>query len=108
MRLNGYHDFHRATAVHKGVPLYVVTVWNVAIAAIQTLIQQYYGDNFGEHCVQRWLSPVVFVTTFALVETAVLAFVHGTYIGESNHMYKPDCSVQIFTLRFHACALQPV
>ncbi len=25
LRLSGYHDFHRATAVHKGVPLCVVS-----------------------------------------------------------------------------------
>lgn len=80
-RLRGYHQFHRATAVHRGIPLYVVTVWNVAIAALQTLMQQYYGDQFAEHCVERWLSPVVFVTLFAATETLVLACVHGTYIA---------------------------
>lgn len=81
MRIGGYLQFHRDTAVHKSLPLYVVTVWNVTIAGIQTLMQQYYGDHFGEHCVGSWLSPIVYVTQFAVLETCVLAYVHGTYIG---------------------------
>lgn len=24
LRLNGYHDFHRSTAAHKGIPLFIV------------------------------------------------------------------------------------
>ncbi|XP_059610357.1 transmembrane protein 192 [Phlebotomus argentipes] len=81
LRMNGFHDFHRATAVHKSVPFYLVSLWNTAIMAIQTLIQQYYGDDFGEHCIQSLFSPIVYVSIFSAVETGVLAVIHGTYIS---------------------------
>lgn len=84
LRMNGYHNFHRATNVHKGIALYVVTLWNVAISIIQTLIQHYYGPDFGKHCVEQWLSPLVYVTLFAVLETIVLALVHQSYIREWN------------------------
>lgn len=82
LRMNGYHNFHRATHVHKGIALYVVTLWNVVISVIQTLIQHYYGPDFGKHCVEQWFSPLVYVTLFAVLETVVLALVHQSYIRE--------------------------
>jgi len=80
LRLNGYHDFYRATSMHKGIPLYIVSLWNTSIMAIQTLMQHYYGPNFGFHCVQIMLSPIVYITLFSSVETILLMAVHGTYI----------------------------
>lgn len=80
LRLNGYHDFHRATAVHKGIPLCIVSLWNTVIMTIQTLIQHYYGPNFGFHCVQVMLSPIVYITLFSCVETIIFVAVHGSYI----------------------------
>lgn len=102
LRLKGYHDFYRATSVHKGIPLYIVnwtlseqtvnmrfitfflkvSLWNTTIMAIQTLIQHYYGKDFGFHCVQVMLSPVVYITLFSCVETILLIAVHGSYISE--------------------------
>lgn len=50
--------------------------------AIQTLIQHYYGPNFGFHCVQHLLSPIVYITLFSCLETIVFVAVHGTYISK--------------------------
>jgi len=80
LRLNGYHDFHRATSVHKGIPLHIVSLWNTSIMVIQTLIQHYYGTNFRYHCVQVMLSPIVYITLFSCLETIVFVAVHGSYI----------------------------
>lgn len=81
LKLNGYHEFHRATSVHKGIPLYIVSLWNTALLALQSLIHHYYGDDFGMKCIQSYLSPIVYVTLFSTVETVILFAVNGSYIG---------------------------
>uniref|UniRef100_A0A1B0CMU3 Transmembrane protein 192 n=1 Tax=Lutzomyia longipalpis TaxID=7200 RepID=A0A1B0CMU3_LUTLO len=89
LRMNGFHDFHRATGVHKSVPLYLVSLWNTAIMAIQALMQHYYGDDFGEHCIQSFFSPIVYVSVFTAVECGILAIIHGTYIARLfDHVIK--------------------
>ncbi|XP_055851266.1 transmembrane protein 192 [Episyrphus balteatus] len=80
LRLNGYHDFHRTTAMHKGVPLHVVSLWNTTILAVQALMQHYYGDHFAEHCAEGFLSPISYITTFNILETMVLGCINGSYI----------------------------
>ncbi|KAJ6632618.1 Transmembrane protein [Pseudolycoriella hygida] len=80
LRMKGYHDFYRATNVHKGIPLYIVSLWNTTIMAVQTLIQHYYGTNFGYHCVQVMFSPIVYITVFSCLETILFVIVHGSYI----------------------------
>jgi len=85
LRLNGYHDFYRATSMHKGIPLYIVSLWNTCIMAIQTLMQHYYGPSFGFHCVQVMFSPIVYISLFSSVETILLLAVHGTYINKVVH-----------------------
>ncbi|XP_055902594.1 transmembrane protein 192 [Eupeodes corollae] len=80
LRLNGYHDFHRSTAMHKGVPLHVVSLWNTAILAVQAMMQHYYGEHFGEHCLEGFLSPITYITAFNVVETIVLGCINGNYI----------------------------
>lgn len=89
LRLNGYHDFHKATNVHKGIPFYVVSLWNSAILTIQALMQQYYGANFGEACIESFFSPVIYITMFNIVENIVLAGVNGSYICKFlfDHLY---------------------
>ncbi|GAB0087655.1 Transmembrane protein 192 [Sergentomyia squamirostris] len=81
LRMNGFHDFHRATNVHKSVPFLLVSLWNTAIMTIQALMQDYYGPDFGEHCVQGFFSPIVYVSAFSAVETGILAIIHGVYIS---------------------------
>lgn len=70
----------------KNVKIYIislkVSLWNTSIMAIQTLIQHYYGSNFGFHCIQIMYSPIVYITLFSCVETILLTAVHGSYISE--------------------------
>ncbi|CRL01522.1 CLUMA_CG014392, isoform A [Clunio marinus] len=80
LRLNGYHDFYRATKTHKSVPLTIVSLWNTALLTVAAGIHHYYGDNFFIKCMESFLSPVVYVTAFTVAETFVLFAVHGTYI----------------------------
>lgn len=83
LRLDGYHDFHRATTGHRAVPLQIVSLWNTFLLAVQALIQHYYGDAFAEKCVVvGFLSPIVYITMFCSLETFVLALVNGSYIGK--------------------------
>lgn len=89
LRLNGYHDFHRATDQHKAVPLQIVSLWNTFLLAIQTLIQHYYGDAFGEKCIAvGLLSPIIYITAFSGLETVVLCIVNGSYIGMYFLLYQ--------------------
>lgn len=80
LRMNGYHDFHRATAMHKGLPLHVVSLWNTAILAVQALMQHYYSDKFTEHCMEGVLSPITYITAFNIAESIVLGCINGSYI----------------------------
>lgn len=98
--MNGYHDFHRATNVHKGVPFYIVSLWNSAILGVQALMQHYYGPNFGLHCVESWLSPLVYIVLFSSVETVILALINGCYISESTFhiVFKPFFLYYYFSL----------
>lgn len=86
--MRGYHEFHKATNVHKGVPLYIVSLWNTVIMSIQTLMQHYYGVNFGEHCIEVFFSPVVYLAMFSSLETVVIALVHGCYISKVRKFNK--------------------
>jgi hypothetical protein len=45
-------------------------------------MHQYYGDNFGEKCVEGMFSPIVYVTLFSGAETLIFMAVHISYIGE--------------------------
>ncbi|XP_055636309.1 transmembrane protein 192-like isoform X2 [Toxorhynchites rutilus septentrionalis] len=86
LRLDGYHEFHRAIAYHKTVPLQIVSLWNTFLLAVQALIQHYYGDNFAEKCAVAGLFvPIVYITMFCSLETLVLCFVHGSYIAKVVH-----------------------
>lgn len=84
LRLNGYHDFHRATQAHKSIPLNIVSLWNTAILAVAAGIQHYYGDGFFMKCAETYFSPVVYISGFTVVETLIFFIVHGTYISRVN------------------------
>lgn len=88
LRLNGYHEFHRATAMHKGVPLHVVSLWNTTILAVQALMQHYYGDEFVKHCTAQFLSPITYITTFNIVENIILGCINGSYIVRVRNFNK--------------------
>uniref|UniRef100_A0A336MCV1 Transmembrane protein 192 n=1 Tax=Culicoides sonorensis TaxID=179676 RepID=A0A336MCV1_CULSO len=81
LRMNGYHDFHRATNVQKTVPLYIVSAWSAVFLGVQTLMHETYGEDFWIKCIfVGFLSPVIYVTGFSVVETFILGIVHTSYI----------------------------
>lgn len=81
LRLNGYHDFSKATESHKSIPLQIVSLWNTVILAVSAGMQHYYGDLFVEKCVASYLSPLVYIVAFTVVETLIFFIVHGLYIN---------------------------
>lgn len=82
LRLNGYHDFHRATNSHKSVPLTIVSLWNTAILAVSAGLQHYYGEGFLVKCMESFCSPIVYITAFTVTETLIFFIVHGSYINK--------------------------
>lgn len=44
-------------------------------------MQHFYGPNFAEHCLQGVFSPIVYITAFCVIETAILMAINGSYIG---------------------------
>lgn len=67
----------------RGTPMIIVSVWSVFLMGIQTLMHQYYGDDFTKHCLaDHWMNPASYVTMFSILETIVLGCVHYSYIGE--------------------------
>lgn len=76
--MNGYHEFYRATNLHKGIPLHTVSLWNTVILAIQTIMQ--HTKYFDEHCTKGPLTPTVCIVLFSALETVLLVGVHGWYI----------------------------
>lgn len=81
LRLNGYHDFHRASQSHKSIPLTIVSLWNTTILAVAAGTQHYYGEGFFDKCAETYFSPIVYVTAFTIVENLIFFVVHGTYIS---------------------------
>lgn len=83
LRLNGFHNFHRETHTHKSIPFYIVNLWTATYLGVQTLMHQYYADDFLPKCVlAEFYSPIVYSTLFSGTETFILAIVHGTYINK--------------------------
>lgn len=82
--MNGYHEFYRATSLHKGIPLYTVSLWNTIILGIQTIMQHQYAEGFFQHCHYHF-SPTFYIVLFNALETVILLGIHGWYI---NRVYK--------------------
>jgi len=101
LRLKGYHDFYRSTSMHKGIPFYMVSLWNTTIMGIQTLMQHYYGPNFGLHCVQVMFSPIVYISLFSSVETIFFMAIHGSYIKKVVHFNRLQPSPDAMTCGNH-------
>lgn len=78
--MNGYHEFYRATLLHKGIALHIVSLWNTIILAIQTLMQDQYGTGFFEHCPKSFFSPTTYIVLFSACETIFLLMSHGWYV----------------------------
>lgn len=80
LRMNGYHEFYRATLHHKGIALHIVSLWNTVILGIQTILQDQYGPNFFRHCPKSFFSPTTYILLFCAFETILLLGAHGCYI----------------------------
>lgn len=80
LRMNGYHEFYRATSLHKGIPLHIVSLWNTVILGIQTIMQHQYGSDFFNHCTKDFFSPTTYIVLFSAFETVILIAVHAWYI----------------------------
>lgn len=79
--MNGYHDFHRATNAQKTVPFYLVSTWSAIFLGVQTLMHETYGEDFWVKCLYvGFLSPIIYVTAFSVVESFILGIVHTSYI----------------------------
>lgn len=106
-RLVGYHEMNRSTKVLRGTPFIIVSVWSVFLMGIQTLMHQYYGDDFTKHCmVDELMSPVSYVTLFSFVETIVLGIVHANYISEYSAA-SDESSADPFSPLSQSQAIQP-
>lgn len=83
LRMNGYHEFYRATSLHKGIPLMVVSLWNTVILGIQTIMQHQYGPEFFDHCTKQGLfSPTAYIVMFSVLESTILIGAHSFYISK--------------------------
>lgn len=82
LRMNGYHEFYRATSFHKGIPLHTVSLWNTVILGIQTIMQHEYGPKFFDHCTKHSLfSPTAYIVMFSVLESTILVGIHSWYIS---------------------------
>lgn len=92
LRLHGYHDFYRHKILnYKNAPLSIVTLCNMIIFLIQTLMQHIYGADLSAHCQRSLWSPITYVCLLCGVETIVLMIVHGTYIMNVWHFNRITC-----------------
>lgn len=95
LRRQGYHDFYRKKILtYKDVPLIIVTLWNMLMFLVQTILLQKYGSEFSLHCQTSVQSPSTYVCIFCGLETILLTIVHGVYIMKVHHFnnmhYLPD------------------
>lgn len=97
LRMNGYHEFHRATAMQKSIPLNIVSLWNSMLLAVQAGIHHYYGVNFWQHCAEGFLSPVSYIAGFNILETMVLSATHGCYISKDAVFLVKNIYIYVLT-----------
>lgn len=87
LRRQGYHDFYRKKILsYKNAPLFIVTLSNMVMFLIQTIMTQVYDETqFSIHCQKGLQSPITIVCIFCGLETILLMIVHGTYIMKVYH-----------------------
>lgn len=86
--MNGYHNFYRATSLHKGIPLHTVSLFNTFVLGIQTFMQHQYGPDFISHCFKELFSPTNVIVLFNGLETLLLIATHGLYISKVHQFNK--------------------
>ncbi|XP_062554685.1 uncharacterized protein LOC134219830 [Armigeres subalbatus] len=79
LKLLGYHKFLRITHRQKKAPLQLVSLSNLLILAIHTIVMDVYGANFINDCYIKGLSLTFFLSVWCLVECMILTYIHVTY-----------------------------
>lgn len=82
LKLNGYHEFCRATETQKAIPMAIVNLWNAVILGVAAGLQHYYGSDFVDQCYKTYYSPIVYITSFQVAESVIFLFVHTSYINK--------------------------
>lgn len=86
LRRHGYHEFYRKKiSSYRDAPLIIVTLWNMVLFFMVTIMLQNNGSEFLVHCQTPVQSPSSFVCIFSSVETILLICVHGAYIMKVYH-----------------------
>lgn len=82
LRRHGYHTLFKKILIYKNAPLLIVTIWNMVLFLIQTLMIDSYGAEFSMYCQRTSLlqRPITYVCTLCGLETVLLIFLHGSYI----------------------------
>ncbi|KXJ82777.1 hypothetical protein RP20_CCG011210 [Aedes albopictus] len=79
LKLLGYHKFLRITHRQKKAPLQLVSLSNLLILTIHTVVLEFYGTNFINDCYVKGLSLTLFLSIWCLVECMILTYIHITY-----------------------------
>lgn len=79
LKLLGYHKFLRITHRQKKAPLQLVSLSNLLILTIHTIVLECYGTNFVNDCYVKGLSLTLFLSIWCLVECMILTYIHITY-----------------------------
>lgn len=86
LRRHGYHEFYRQhISAYREAPLIIVTLWNMVLFFMVTILLQFNGIGFLMHCVTPVQSPGSYVCIFCGLETMLLICVHGVYIMKVSH-----------------------
>lgn len=86
LRRHGYHEFYRKQiSAYRDAPLIIVTMWNMVLFFMVTILLQNNGTDFLMHCVTPVQSPSSYVCIFCGLETMLLICVHGAYIMKVSH-----------------------
>lgn len=86
LRREGYHDFYRKQILtYKNAPLSIVTLWNMIMFLVQTIMVNCHGSEFSLHCRKGVQSPMTYACIFCGFETILLMVLHGTYFIKVYH-----------------------
>ncbi|EAT34473.1 AAEL013295-PA [Aedes aegypti] len=105
LKLLGYHKFLRITHRQKKAPLQLVSLSNLLILTIHTIILELYGTNFINDCYVKGLSLTLFLSIWCLVECMILTYIHVTYfvkVRVFNTMRSPPDALTSAEIRRNA------
>lgn len=79
LKLLGYHTFLLSTHQWKKAPLQIVSVSNILILTIHTILLETLGARYFIECSAKGFSTTLAISVFCLIECLILCFVHGSY-----------------------------